>query len=116
MIKTYLKTYLYFFILVIILTIILSIINYIVSFNNSILKISIPPVSMFISSIFLGKATKQKAYLEGIKLSIIYLLFTSIFKIIINSPFTYKNIIIFILIIISSILGAMLGINLKKES
>ena len=115
MIKTYLKNYLYFIILVIILSIILSILNYIFPFNNTIFLISILPISMFIACILLGKNCKEKAYLEGIKFSIIYLMLNTIFILITKTSFTYKTIIIYLLIIISSILGSILGINLKKE-
>ena len=115
MIQTYLKKYLYLLILIIGLGIIISILNYVIPFNNNILKLTIPPISMFISCILLGRDCKQKAYLEGIKFSLLYLLITTIFKISINSTFSYKTIIIYLLIIISSIIGSMLGINLKKE-
>lgn len=115
MIKTYLKNYLYFIIIVICLNIIISLLNNILPFNNTIFLISILPISMFISCIFLGKKCKEKAYFEGIKFGIIYLIINTLFIILIKAPFTYKTIIIYILIILSSVLGSMLGINLKKE-
>ena len=115
MIKNYLKAYGYLFGIIIILTLILSITNYFIKIPASIFKIIIPIISIFISSIVLGKNSKEKAYLESIKFSILYLILISIFKIIIKSPFNYKTIIIYISLIISSIIAGMLGINLKKD-
>ena len=115
MIKTYLKSYLYFIILTFILNIILSLLNYLFPFDNTILLLLILPISMLISCIILGKKCHQKAYLEGIKFGGLYLILNTLFIFIIKSPFTYKTIIIYILIIIASIFGSMIGINLKKE-
>ena len=115
MIKKYLKAYIYLFSGIIILTTLLSIISYLFNLPLSIFKIIIPIISIFISSIILGKNTKEKAYLESLKFSIFYLLLVSIFKIIIHSEFNYKTIIIYISLILSSIIASMLGINLKKD-
>ena len=115
MIKTYLKSYLYLLITIITLTIILSLINYFIPFNNTICLICILSISMLFSSIILGKNSKQKAYLEGLKFSGSFLLLITILKILISSEFNYKVIIIYFLTIFTSIIGSMLGINLKKE-
>ena len=96
MIKKYLKSYIYLFSLIIILTLLLSIFNYFIPFKSNLIKILISIISMFISSIILGKNAKEKAYLEGIKFSTIFLLFASIIKIIIKSSFNYKVIILYI--------------------
>lgn len=115
MIKTYLKSYGYLFGLIIILTVFLSIINYFIPFKNNIIKIIIPIISMLISSIVLGKSIKQNACLEGIKFSAVYILFTTMAKILLKTNFNYKIIIMFISLLLASIIGSMIGINLKKE-
>ena len=115
MIKKYLKSYLYLFSIIILLTIILSILNYFIPFKSNIFKIIIPIISIFISSIMLGKSTQEKAYLEGIKFSTLFLFIITIFRIIIKISFNYKTFIMYFVLIISSIIGSMLGINLKKE-
>lgn len=115
MIKKYLKSYGYLFGLIITLTIILSILNYFISFKANVIKIIIPIISIFISSIILGKNTQEKAYLEGIKFSLIYIFLATILKIIIKSNFNYKTFIMYFVLIITSIIGSMFGINLKKE-
>ena len=114
MIKTYLKSYLYLFGLIFLLSIILSIINYLFSYTSNIFKILIPIISIFISSLILGKNTKEKAYLEGIKFSSLYLIIITIFKLIMNQTFPFKLVIIYFLIILTSIIGVILGINIKK--
>ena len=75
----------------------------------------IPIISIFISSIILGKVTKEKAYLEGLKFSTIYLIIISILKLILKLPFNYKTIIMYLVIIITSIIGLIIGINTKKK-
>ncbi len=115
MIKTYLKSYLYLFILITIMTIILSIINYFIPKNMEIFKIIIPVIAMLIAAINLGKKVKNKAYLEGIKFSGIYLIFITIIRLIFKLTFSYKIVIMYILILIASILGCMIGINLKRD-
>lgn len=114
MLKNYLKSYLYLFGLILALTIILSILNYFIPFNNTIIKIIIPIISMLISSIILGKNSKEKAYIEGIKYSSVFIILITIFKLIIKSNFNYKVFILYFMYIFASIIGSMIGINLKK--
>lgn len=115
MIKTYLKSYGYLFGIIIILTIILSILNYFIPFKAETIKLIIPIISMLISSIILGKNIKEKAYLEGIKFSSLYIIFTIIIKLLLKTNFNYKVVIMLIALLITSVIGSMIGINLKKE-
>ena len=116
MLKIYLKSYLYLFSMIIILTLILSIINYFIPIPTNIIKLLITIISMFISSIILGKQTKAKAYLEGLKFSSIYLIISIIISIITNNSFTIKLIISYLILSISGIIGSMIGINLTKKN
>ena len=115
MIKTYLKSYGFLFSLIILLTTILSILNYYIPFKSNIIKIIIPIISMLASSIILGTNSKEKAYLEGIKFSFIFITIISIIKILFKTSFNYKTFIIYIVLLITSIIGSMIGINIKKE-
>ena len=115
MIKKYLKSYLYLFGLILVLTIIISIISYLSGNNLTILKYITPIISIFVGSFILGRNTKEKAYLEGIKFAIPYILLTIIINIIFKSGFNIKTIVLYLLLVISSIIGATLGINLKKS-
>ena len=115
MLKNYLKSYLYLFISILILTLILSIINYFFNIPTKIIKLLIPIISILISSIILGKNTKSKAYLEGIKFTSIYILISIILSILTNNPFTFKLIISYLLLLLSGIIGSMIGINTRKR-
>ena len=115
MFKKYLKCYGYFLGLIIIMTLLLSIINYFIPFKANTIKLIIPLVSMFIASIIVGKNVKTKGYLEGIKFSSIYIILIIILKIILKGDFNYKVFIMYFCLFIASLLGAMLGINIKKE-
>ncbi len=64
----------------------------------------------------MGKNSKNKAYIEGIKFSLIYILLSIIISYFIyHNSFSIKSIIYYFTIIISGILGSMVGINLKKN-
>jgi len=115
LIKKYLKSFGYLFGIIIILTIILSTINYFINIPSKTIKILIPILSLFISTIILGKNTKEKAYLEGIKFTSIYLIITTIIKLILKISFNYKTIIIYLTLLITGIIGSMIGINTKKN-
>jgi len=115
MIKNYLKSYLYLFISILIFTIVLSLINYFYVFPTKVIKLLIPIISILISSIILGKNTKSKAYLEGIKFTSLYIILSIIISLITKNPFTFKLILSYLLQLLSGIIGAMIGINLNKE-
>lgn len=116
MLKNYLKSYLYLFASILVLTLILSTINYFWTFSTKIIKILIPIISILISTIILGKNTKSKAYLEGLKFTSIYVIISIIISLITKNPFTFKLIICYLLQLLSGIVGSMIGINITKRS
>lgn len=116
MLKNYLKSYLYLFILILILTIILSIINYFFTIPTKIIKLLIPIISIIISTIILGKNTKSKAYLEGIKFTSLYIILSIIISLIIKNSFSFKLILCYLILLLSGIIGSMIGINISKKS
>ena len=65
------------------------------------------------NSFLLGKTSTKKGYIEGLKIG---LLFTISFLIItlITSHFNLKLLLYYFIIIITSILGSIIGINKKK--
>jgi len=115
MLKNYIKSYIYLFTLILILTLLLSTINYFFIFKTKLIKLLIPIISILISSIILGKNTKQKAYLEGIKFTSIYIIISIIISIITKNPFTIKLIVSYLSLLLSGIIGSMIGINLNKK-
>lgn len=115
MLKVYLKSYIYLFGIIITLTIILSITNYFLNIPSYLIKLLIPIISLLVSTIILGKNVKEKAYLEGIKFTSIYLIFTIIIKLIFKTNFNYKVIIFYLVLLFTGIMGSMIGINSKKN-
>jgi len=114
----YLKSLLYTFASLIILSIIISTFSYfnIISSNiTSILELITIIISVFIGSLYLGKNSNKKGYLEGIKqgLIIIALLFLFNFLALDNNP-SISNLLYYVIILITSILGSVLGINKKS--
>ena len=115
MVKIYLKSYAYLFGLILLFTIILSIINYFVVFPTKVIKILIPIISMLVATIILGKNTKSRAYLEGIKFTSIYIILSIIVSLITKNPFNFKLILSYLLILFTGVIGSMIGINFKKK-
>lgn len=115
MLKNYLKSYVYLFGSILIFTIILSVFNYFFVFSTKIIKILIPIISILISTIILGKNAKAKAYLEGIKFTSLYVILSIILSLVIKNPFSFKLILSYLLILLSGVIGSMIGINLNKN-
>lgn len=115
MLKNYIKSYIYLFSIILILTIIYTLINYYLIILPNIINLIIPIIAVIISSIILGKNTNQKAYLEGIKFTSIYLIISILLSIFTKNTFTIKLILSYLLILLSGIIGSMIGINLNKS-
>lgn len=89
-------------------------INWIGVKTLSILEIIIPMLAMFLGGFQIGKRSKQKGWLEGIKLSLLFLILLILFQYLgLHSNFSIKSLLFYFLIIISSVLGSMVGINRK---
>lgn len=83
----------------------------------SIFKILIPVISLFIGGFYMGKKSRNKGYLEGLKFGLIFCLLLIIFNLIVfGFTFEIKYILFYIIIIISSTLGSMIGINKAKRN
>lgn len=102
------------------LTIILTIMSYFDVFGEkitTIFKILIPIISLFIGGIQIGKKSIKKGWLEGLKLSLIFIIILLIFNYLgLNKNFEAKNILFYIILIISTMFGSMIGINKNKET
>lgn len=83
----------------------------------SIFKILIPIISLFIGGFYIGKRSNNKGYLEGLKLGSLFSIFLLIFNFLaLSNSFKLKYLLFYIIIITSSILGSMIGINRKKRT
>lgn len=97
------------------LSLILTSFNYFNILNNqviTIIKIIIPFSSMAIGGFLIGKLSEKNGWIQGlllgISISIIIFILNLIFK-----DFEFKNFIYYIILIISSIFGSIIGINKK---
>lgn len=81
--------------------------------NNvlNLLLLVIPIIIMFISGVSIGRKSNAKAYLNGLIISFIFVLIFIILGLMTSVIFTYKTYIYFLIIIITTILGSIIGIN-----
>lgn len=105
--------------LLLILSFIMTILNYFNIIGPTILrilKIIIPFVSLFFGGISLGKRSNAKGYLEGIKLGLIFIILTFLFTFLaFQKSMVWNDIFIYLDILLGSIVGSMMGINMKKS-
>lgn len=104
---------------ILILTFITTIFSYFNILNDkitSIIKIIIPVISMLIGGFYIGKRSSKKGFLEGLKLGSIFSIVLIIFNYLaFDNSFKFKYMLFYIILITSSILGSMIGINRKKQ-
>ena len=103
---------------IIILGFILTILYYFDVINNNIyniMKMIIVLLSLFINAYILGKSSTKYGLIEGLKLGTIILVIMFILKIITNSSFDIRTIIYSIILLLTSSIGSVIGIN-KKEN
>jgi putative membrane protein (TIGR04086 family) len=82
----------------------------------STLKIITPILSFLVGGITFGKKANQKGWLEGTKLGLLLCIFLIIFNYLaFDFHFATKNMLYYIILIIGSVLGSMIGINRKKK-
>ena len=79
----------------------------------SLLQIIFMFITMFIGGFITSKKCSSKGWLEGLKIGLIFIILLFIFNILFIHHFNLKNIFYFLILIISSIFGGMIGI-LKK--
>lgn len=119
-IKNYLVAIGYFLLVVVVFAIILTIFNYydiVTSKLFKIIKVLIPSLALFIGGYKVGNSANKKGYIEGIKLSLIIIVMLFMFSYLgFNVTFNVSLILYYIILIISSMLGAMVGINKKITS
>ncbi len=113
-IKKYLISLGYIFSIILITSIILTIINYFDIINYNVLKIlktitSI--ISIFIGGFIIGKKSNKKGFLEGIKLGVIYVLIIFLLSILGLNNFKISKLLFYLMLILTSMLGSIIGIN-----
>ena len=99
------------------LTFLMAIFNYFNVISGglvSVLKFIIPIISIAISGYIMGSHSKEKGYLSGIKIGVSIILLFLLFVVLFDK-ITVKTFIYYIILIFVSIIGSMIGINLKKK-
>ena len=107
-----------FFLSVFSYCLILNILYYFDLISDDLLKIFIiilSSISIFISSFILGRKTKSKAYLEGIKFGVISILMMILISFLMFDSFSLGSILYYIIILSFSIFGSIIGINKKED-
>ncbi len=91
-------------------------VNWINSKTLSILEILIPLFSLFLGGFVLGRKSKQKGWLEGLKLAGLFLIILILFQYLgLQVHFSIKSILFYLLLLVSCVFGSMLGINKKAK-
>ena len=106
--------------IIIVATMLITILNYfniITGTALTISKILISVISMFVGGFTIGRRSSKKGWLEGLKLSGIFLIILALFNYLgfDNAP-ELKNLVYYIIIIISCIFGSIIGINKKIDN
>lgn len=111
---------LYSFISIFFLTFILSLFSYIDFVNSGwfvFFMIFNLVLSIFIGAFIVGRGSKCKGFLEGIKFGFVVLLIISVINFLgFDSTFSMKYVLFCLIILASSMLGGMVGIGFKKNN
>lgn len=110
--------FLYIIGLLFVLTFLITLLNYfnlIGSKTIAILEILIFVIAVFIGGIVIGKRSSKKGWLEGLKLSGIFLIILLIFNYLgLDHSFEIKDLIFYLILIGTSTFGGMVGISKKN--
>lgn len=103
---------------ILILTFIVTLLNYFNAINYEVVTISkivIPILSLFIGGFLIGRKSLSKGWLAGLKLSLIFLFLLLLFNYFgLDSKVEITDLIYYLILTISTMLGSMVGINIKK--
>ncbi len=118
--KNFLKTMglcLTLFLLITLLATTLNFFNIITTNTMNLFKMIIPVITILISGIYLGNKAKSKGWKEGLKLSIVIIILLLLIHLIwMRNTFGIKNIFYYSILMISSMVGSMIGINIKRKN
>lgn len=83
---------------------------------TSIVNIVIMIIMFLIFGIIEGANAKQKGFMAGLKIGLLFLLIIALFNLIFfNSAFGISRIIYYLILLFSSVFGGMVGISRKKK-
>ena len=115
----YLKGLLWTFVLMLLFSLWIALFYYYHILDNSILKylyLFIPILTLFIGGFVVGRNSREKGFLEGLKLGLIYLVMVTLISFLIfHASFQGKMILYDVILLLTSMLGSMMGINFRKR-
>lgn len=79
------------------------------------MKLVIVLLILFINAFLLGKSSSKYGLVEGLKLGAIFLLIMIILKMITSSAFDIRTLIYSFIILLTTSVGAIIGINKKEK-
>ena len=101
-------------------TMVATIFHYINFFHAKVMTVVmvlIPVIALLVSGFITGKKSHQNGWLEGIKISVIFLLFLLLFDYLaLAHQFQVKDFLYYFILMASGTIGSMVGINFKKET
>ena len=112
----YLKSIIFFFISLIIIPFLLTLSNIFKIETNKIIIIIIWAIIMFISGFLVGKKTNNKGYLKGLLFSIFCIFILLLLSLIFGFKLNINSLIYYIILIISTTFGSMMGISKSKKT
>lgn len=117
MFKNYLRSLILTILIILGGSIITTLLSYFTNLTTltNILRVIIILISILIPTFILGTKSLKKGYLEGLKYGLILIILSLIINIIMQNKFSLDIIIYYVIILTSSMLGSMLGINFKKD-
>lgn len=87
-------------------------------FSNNIYKIVLTFTNSIIIgllSYFIGKSTKEKGYKEGLVFGVIIIIVLFVLSLILFQNVTLNMLVYYPILLLASVIGAMIGINRKKN-
>ena len=117
MIKNYFFNIILYFVIIFVCSIVISLIHYFSIFNDNIihiLKIIVPIMAILLSSFRIGRCASKNGSLEGLKFGGIIIFITLLISLV-SKSFNIKSLIFYIILLISSMLGSMVGITRKNK-
>ena len=115
--KKYTRITLIWLAVILIYVLLLSVLNYtqILKYKTVIkMNFIVVAIVTFVFGILTGKTSTKKGYLEGIKLGSLVSTILFILNLILYRTFSLSILLYYLVIITSSTVGSMIGINLKK--
>ena len=116
----YLKSIAYILGSILLLSILIGTLSYFNLLSNNVIKVFeliAIIISMFIGGLYLGRLSNKKGFLEGIKIGIVVIVILFLLSYLgFDISFSLNTFIFYLLILISSILGSIIGINKKSSN